>query len=72
MGPEAKNDRGSGSDTSRDAWPLDVAESRPTQPAAFDSEPSVTQWFIQGPLTDVVRSHALALRGQQSGRYGPI
>lgn len=35
MGLAAKNDGGSGSDTSRDAWLLDVAESRPTQPAAF-------------------------------------
>ncbi len=36
MGSEEKNDGGSGSDTSRDAWLLDVAESRLTQLAAFD------------------------------------
>lgn len=38
MGLEAKNDGGSGSDTSRDAWLLDVTESRPMQPAAFAPE----------------------------------
>ena len=66
MGPEAKNEGGSRSDISREAWPLDVAESRPTQPPAFDPKAS----FDRGNSGD--RSASLTCHSPNAGIVGRV